>query len=166
VESSTSPDLDRIKEALTAMRRLAFTMLLLAVASAYGAKDETVDELKSRFESARPEDRPELGIRIAQHQLRDADKLYSEGNADPARADVDDIVTYSEKARDAAIQTKKRLKNVEIDVRKIAEKLRDIKRTLAFEDQAPVEQAIHRLEDIRTTLLTEMFAKEDKREKK
>jgi hypothetical protein len=148
------------------MRRLAFAMLLLALASAYGAKDETVDELKSRFESARPEDRPELGIRIAQHQLRDADKLYSEGNADRARADVDDIVTYSEKARDAAIQTKKRLKNVEIDVRKMAEKLRDIKRTLAFEDQAPVEQAIHRLEDIRTTLLKEMFAKEDKREKK
>jgi hypothetical protein len=166
VESSTSPDLDRIQEALIAMRRLAFTMLLLALASAYGAKDETVDELKSRFESARPEDRPELGIRIAQHQLRDADKLYSEGNADRARADVDDIVTYSEKARDAAIQTKKRLKNVEIDVRKMAEKLRDIKRTLAFEDQAPVEQAIHRLEDIRTTLLKEMFAKEDKREKK
>jgi hypothetical protein len=48
----------------------------------------------------------------------------------------------------------------------MAEKLRDIKRTLAFEDQAPVEQAIHRLEDIRTTLLKEMFAKEDKREKK
>jgi len=148
------------------MRRLALTMLLFALASAYGAKDETVDELKSRFESARPEDRPELGIRIAQHQLRDADKLYSEGNADPARADVEDIVTYSEKARDAAIQTKKRLKNVEIDVRKMAEKLRDIKRTLAFEDQAPVEQAIRRLEDVRTTLLKEMFAKEDKREKK
>ena len=148
------------------MRRLAFAMLLLALASAYGAKDETVDELKSRFESARPEDRPELGIRIAQHQLRDADKLYSEGNADRARADVDDIVTYSEKARDAAIQTRKRLKNVEIDVRKMAEKLRDIKRTLAFEDQAPVEQAVRRLEDVRTTLLKEMFAQENKKEKK
>ena len=148
------------------MRRLAFAMLLLALAFAYGAKDETVDALKSRFESARPEDRPELGMRIAQHQLRDADKLYSEGNADRARADVDDIVTYSEKARDAAIQTRKRLKNVEIDVRKMAEKLRDIKRTLAFEDQAPVEQAVRRLEDVRTTLLKEMFAQENKKEKK
>jgi hypothetical protein len=44
----------------------------------------------------------------------------------------------------------------------MAEKLRDIKRTLAFEDQPPVEQAIRRLEDIRTTLLKEMFAKENK----
>lgn len=148
------------------MRRLAFTMLLLALASAAGAaKDETVDQMKARFESARLEDRPELGIRIAQHELRDADKLYNSGNVDQARAAVDDIVAYSEKARDAAIQTKKRLKNVEIDVRKMAEKLRDIKRTLAFDDQPPVEQAIRHLEDVRTTLLKAMFAN-DKKEKK
>lgn len=149
------------------MRRLAFTMLLLAIVSAYGAaKDETVDELKSRFESARPEDRPELGIWIARHQLRNADKLYSEGKVEQASAAVEDIVSYCEKARDAATQTRKHLKNVEIDVRKIAEKLRDIKRTLAFDDQPPVEHAILRLEDVRTTLLKEMFAKDNKKEKK
>src|ERR1700730_3621750 len=147
------------------MRRLALYMLLLVCVCAKGvAKDETVDELKARFESARPEDRPELGIRIAQHQLRNADKLYGEGNVDQGRAALDDIVTYSEKARDAATQTKKHLKNIEIDARKMAEKLRDIKRTLAFEDQPPVEQAIRRLEDVRTTLLKEMFAKENKKE--
>ncbi len=145
------------------MRRLAFTVLLLALASAYSAaREETAAELKARLESARPEERPELCIRIARQQLRDADKLYSDGKIDQARDAVDDIVTYSEKARDAATQTKKHLKNVEIDVRKIAEKLRDIKRTLVFEDQPPVEQAIRRLEDIRTTLLKEMFAKEKK----
>ena len=149
------------------MRRLAFTVLLLALASAYGAaKDETVDELKARFVSARPEERAELAIRIAQGQLRNADKLYSDGQADQARAAVDDIVAYSEKARDDAVQTKKHLKNVEIDVRKMAEKLRDIKRTLVFDDQPPVEQAVRHLEDIRTTLLKEMFAKQDKKEKK
>ncbi len=149
------------------MRRLAFTMLLLAIVSAYGAaRDESVDGLKSRFESAHPEDRPELGIQIARHQLRNADKLYSDGKVEQASAAVEDIVSYCEKARDAATQTRKHLKNVEIDVRKIAEKLRDIKRTLAFDDQPPVEHAIRRLEDVRTTLLKEMFAKENKKEKK
>src|SRR5271157_3247169 len=149
------------------MRRLALYVLLLALASAYGAaKDDPVDELKARFESARPEDRPDLAIEIARHQLRNADKLYTEGKVDQARAAVDDIVAYSEKARDAALQTKKHLKNVEIEARKMAEKLRDIKRTLAFEDQPPVEQAIRRLEDIRTTLLKEMFANDNKKEKK
>ncbi|MGD0600594.1 MAG: hypothetical protein ABR988_12260 [Terriglobales bacterium] len=151
------------------MRRLAFLMLVvaLALACSYGAaKDETVDELKARFESARPEDRADLAIRIAQYQVRNADKFYSDGQVDQARAAVEDIVTYSEKARDTVTQTRKRLKNVEINVRKMAEKLRDIKRTLAFEDQPPVIQAIDRLEDIRTTLLKEMFAKENKEEQK
>lgn len=149
------------------MRRLVFTMLLLALAAAPGAaKNETVGELKLRFDSARLEDRPELGIRIAQQQLRNADKLYSAGNADEARAAVDDIVAYSEKARDAAIQIKKHLKTVEIEARKMAAKLRDIKRTLAFENQGPVEQAIRRLEDLRTSLLKEMFAEGDKKEQK
>ena len=60
-------------------------------------------------------------------------------------------------------KTQKRLKNVEIDARKMADKLRDIKRTLAVEDQPPVEQAIRRLEEIRTALLKEMFAKKEKK---
>ena len=151
------------------MRRAAFFMLVvvLALACSHGAaKDETVDELKARFESAHPDDRPELAIRIAQYQLRNADKLYNDGKVDQARAAVDDIVTYSEKARDAVTQTKKHLKHVEIDVRKMAEKLRDIKRTLVFEDQPPVEQAIRRLEDIRTTLQNEMWPKDTKKEQK
>ena len=151
------------------MRQLALSLLVLILALASvlsAAKDETVDELKARFESAHPEDRPALAIRIAQHQLQNADKLYSDGDINQASAAVEDIVTYSEKARDAATQTKKHLKNIEIDVRRIAEKLRDIKRTLAFEDQPPVDKAIRRLEDIRTSLLKEMFAKDNKKEKK
>ncbi|HXY77588.1 MAG TPA: hypothetical protein VEH47_02155 [Candidatus Acidoferrales bacterium] len=150
------------------MRRLASFVLVvvLALAWSYGAgKNETADELKARFESARPEDRTDLAIRIAQYQLRVADKLYSDGRADQARAAVEDIVTYSEKARDSVTQTRKRLKDVEINVRKMADKLRDIKRTLAFEDQPPVQQAIDRLEEIRTILLKEMFAKEEEQKK-
>ena len=150
------------------MRRLTISVFLIVftLVVCAAAKDETIDELKASFESARPEDRTELAIRIAQHQLRNADKLYGEGNIEQGRAAVDDIVTYSEKARDAATQSKKHLKNIEIDARKMAEKLRDIKRTLAFEDQPPIEQAIRRLEDIRTALLQEMFTKDNKKKEK
>ena len=149
------------------MRGFLLCTLLVAIAFAFGfAKDETVDELKSRFESAHPEDRAELAIHIARLQLDNADKLYVSGNVDQANAAVIEVVTYSEKAGDAAKQTNKRLKNIEIDVRKIADKLRDIKRTLAFDDQPPLEQAIRRLEDLRTSLLEEMFAKDKSKEKK
>jgi len=163
---------------MTAMCRLAISLLLLAFAAhawAWGqstnpgnnqsngqSKDQPADELQSRIASARPEDRPALCIQLAQSQLRIADKLYTDGQAEQARAAVADVATYSQKAGNAAIQSRKHMKNVEIAVRKMAEKLRDIKRTLNFEDQPPVEQAIVSLEDVRTVLLKEMFKKEKK----
>jgi|SRR5271168_2129089 len=148
------------------MRRFVIAVFFLAFATCLGAaKDESVEQLKSRFESARPDDRPGLCILIAQQQLRSADKFFLDGDVDQANAAIDDIVSYSEKAREAAAQSKKHLKSVEIDVRKIADRLRDIKRTLAFDDQAPVDMAIRRLEDVRTALLKEMFGKDNKKEK-
>lgn len=146
------------------MRRLNVLLLAVVLGSMIvaAAREETLAELKARAESARPEDRAPLCIQIAHLQLRNADKLYNEGNVEQARAAVDDIVTYSEKAKDSATQSKKHLKNVEIAVRKMADKLRDIRRTLNLEDQPPVDAAVKRLEDIRTTLLDAMFRKEKK----
>jgi len=147
------------------MRRLLLSFILFALAATCVAREESVADLKARLEGARPEDRPELCAHIAQLQVRAADRLYTEGHVDEARAAVEDVAVYFEKARDAAIDSKSHLKNVEIDARKAAEKLRDIKRTLAFEDQAPVEQAIQRLEAVRTGLLKEMFSGKKKGQK-
>jgi Flp pilus assembly protein TadB len=159
---------------MTTVRCLAISMLLLAFAAlgwAWGqgkdqsndqSKDQSAAELQSRIESARPEDCPALCIQAAQSRLRHADTLYTEGKIEQARAAVGDVVTYSQKARDAAIQSRKHMKNVEIAVRKMAARLRDIKRTLNFEDQPPVEHAILSLEDVRTALLKEMFKKDKK----
>ncbi len=144
------------------MRSLAIWMLLFAFVAGTAARDETIEELKSRVENALPQDRTGLCLQVAERQLRSADKLYRDGEVEQARAAVDDIVTYSEKARDSSTQTKKHLKNVEIAVRKMAERLRDIKRTLAFEDQPPIDHAVQRLEEVRTSLLKQMFSKEKK----
>ena len=145
------------------MRSLVIWTLVFTVAAGTAvARDETLDELKSRAQSALTQDRPKLCVQIAELQLRNADTLYRNGDVEQARAAVEDIVTYSRKARDSAVETKKHLKNVEIAVRKIAERLRNIKRTLSFEDQAPVEHAIQALEEIRTSLLQQMFSKEKK----
>lgn len=147
------------------MRRLAILAILAAFAltGRATAADETAEQLKKRVESARPEDRISLCLQIAKQQLHNADKLYNDGKAEEALAAVEDIVTYSEKAGDDATQTNKHLKNVEISARKLSEKLRDIKRTLAFEDQPALEKAIVRLETLRTNLLKEMFRKEKKK---
>ena len=146
---------------MTAMGRIAISILLFSLASV-SVNGESVDELKARLAAARPEDRPVLCVHIAQEQLRAADKFYNEGNVEQARASLAEIIAYSEKARDAAFDSRKHLKNVEIAVRRMSERLNDIKRTLAFEDQPPVADAVRHLEDIRTALLSEMFKKEKK----
>ena len=132
---------------------LATSLLALAY------KTETLQDLMARAESARVEDRPALCVEIAERQLKSADELYTAGKVDDAGAAVKDVVTYSEKAHDAAIQSGKKVKNTEIAFRKMATKLRDIKRSLNFDDQAPVQAAADLLESLRTDLLSHMFGK-------
>jgi hypothetical protein len=142
--------------------RLPITIAAVLLATsflAFAYKTETLQELIAREQSARVEDRPTLCLEIAERQLKSADELYTAGKIDDAQAALKDIVTYSEKAHDAAIQSGKKVKNAEISFRKMAAKLRDIKRSLNFDDQAPVQAAADRLESLRTDLLTHMFGK-------
>ncbi len=129
------------------------------------ASDQSVDGLKAKLANAPEKDRVEISIHIAELQLGNADTFYKQGRVAEGQAAVDDVVTYSEKARDFAIASRKHSKNVEIATRKMAARLRDMKRTLAYEDQAPVDHAILRLENVRTAMLQEMFSdkKEDKK---
>jgi hypothetical protein len=118
-----------------------------------------LQDLEAKAEAARLEDRPRIYLEIAQRQLDSANQSYKAGQSDAGRAAVDDVTRYAGKACDAAIQSGKKLKNTEIVVRKMADKLRDIKRTVNFDDQAPVQQAADQLETMRTELLSHMFGK-------
>ena len=137
--------------------QLTIAAVLLATCLAFASRQETLPELMARCESAKVEDRPALCVEIGERQLKSADELYTAGKVDEARSALKDVVTYSEKAHDAAIQTGKRVKNTEIEFRKMAAKLRDIKRTVNFDDQEPLQAAADRLESLRTDLLTHMF---------
>ncbi len=146
---------------MTTMRIRIFLLALLVVVSlaAFAAKEEGLDQLIARAESAPLNDRPALYLRIARLKEDEADKSYDSGNAEAGKAALLDVVAYSKKAADGAIATGKKLKNVEITLRKMAEKFRDIKRTVAFDDQAPLQKAVDDLERMRTDLLSAMFGK-------
>ena len=147
---------------MTHIMRIWVTVLMLLAAISpvsFARTEEALDQLIARAESASPGERPALYIRIARQQADAADKFYQAGDAAAGNSALNDVVTYSGKASDAAARTGKRLKDTEIALRKMAEKFRDVKRTLPFEDQEPVQQAIDRLEQMRTDLLTAMFGK-------
>ncbi|HZQ24218.1 MAG TPA: hypothetical protein VFA89_15610 [Terriglobales bacterium] len=138
--------------------------LLLALAfGALARKDETLEQLKARADAPNLEERINVCLDIAEREANNADQFYTKGDVEQGRAAVDDVASYSEKARDAATQSGKKLKTAEITVRKMAKKLRDMKRTLAFEDQGPVQAAVDRLESVRSDLLARMFGKDKKK---
>jgi hypothetical protein len=146
------------------MHRLPILALVLALtASSLAAKEPSLDELIARANSAPVKDQPTLYVEIAERQLKSADESYIAGNVEEARKSVADIVTYSEKAHDAAIQSGKKVKSVEMSVRKMSHKLNDVKRTLNFEDQAPVGQAADQMQKLADDLLTYMFAAKGKK---
>ncbi|HTZ94816.1 MAG TPA: hypothetical protein VMB18_00360 [Terriglobales bacterium] len=142
------------------MGRLSTIFLLLAVSvAAFASKEQTVQELIARADAASANDRPGLYVEIAERQLKAADGSYTEGKVEEARAAVQDVVTYSTKAHDAAIQANKKLKNTELALRKMAHRLRDLKHTLNFEDQPPVQAAADKLQTLSDDLLSQMFGK-------
>jgi hypothetical protein len=142
--------------------RFRVAILGMVLASSFGVcseQDPALQQLVVRAESARIEDQPALYTEAARRELSSADKLYIAGRVDDARTAVQDLVTYSDKAHDASTHSGKRLKDTEIALRKMAEKLRDMKRAVSFEEQGPLQGASDHLENLRTDLLTHMFSK-------
>jgi polyhydroxyalkanoate synthesis regulator phasin len=141
------------------MRRLSTILVMLALALTVVAKETTIQELVARADAASPGDRPALYVEIAERQLKSADDFYNEGKVTEAQTAVQDVVTYSSKAHDAAIQSNKKLKHTELAVRQMARRMRDLKHTLNFEDQPPVQAAADRLQNLADDLLSHMFGK-------
>jgi hypothetical protein len=136
---------------------------LLATFPALGREGETLEQLKERAEKAGQDDKIKFCLEIAARQVEAANKDFTDGNTEAAHAAVEEVALYAEKARDAAVASGRRLKDSEISARKMARRLTDIKRTVAFEDQPAMEKAVRRLEDVRTDLLAQMFSKDKKK---
>jgi hypothetical protein len=136
---------------------VCITLITCVAPLCAGTKDGSIEDLKARIPSAKPDDQVQLCLAVAERQVSAADELFRQNKTEEAQAAVRDVVSYSGQARDAAAVTGHRLKSAEIDVRKMAHKLGEIKRTISTEDQPAVQSAVDELEKIRTDLLNKMF---------
>jgi hypothetical protein len=134
-------------------------MMLAATANALPREEPTVENLKVKITSASVGEKPHLCIEVAQIQLAEADKLYAASDVGKAQTALTDVVTYSELARDYAIQSHKYQKQSEIAVRGMTRKLTDLLHSLGHQDQAAVKDAVTRLQQVRDDLLNAMFKK-------
>jgi len=144
--------------------RLCRAATLAAVVTALGAGalasvEPTVEELKARLSSTSIGERPHICVQIAQQQLAAADKLYAADEFEKAQTPLTDVVAFAELARDYSIQSHKHEKQTEIAVRGMIRKLTEILHSLGHDDQAPVYDAVSRLQHVRDDLLAAMFPK-------
>jgi hypothetical protein len=96
-------------------------------------------------------------MEVAERALKAGTDAYKANQYEQFRTSLQQIVAYSDKAHTAAITSRKHVKNTEIKIRKISERLRDLKLNVSFDDQATVQNAIDKLEGFRTELLKSMF---------
>ena len=136
-------------------------LLLCATAGAQPVprNEPTVDELKARIASASPGDKVHLCVQVAEKRLDEADKLYAASDIQKGQEALADVVSFSEQARDYSLQSRKHQKQTEIAMRNMTRKLNNILHTLGHDDQAPVQDAITRIERVRDDLLSSMFPK-------
>jgi hypothetical protein len=144
--------------------RMLGAVALAALAAAGMARalpsgEPTVEDLKARLAAAGVGDKPHLCVQIAQKQLAEADKEYAAAQVDKGQAALVDVVTYSELARDYAIQSHKYEKQTEIAIRTMTRKLTAMLHLASHDDEAPLRDAIDRLQRARDDLLKAMFPK-------
>ncbi|MGC2109192.1 MAG: hypothetical protein WA655_06715 [Candidatus Korobacteraceae bacterium] len=138
-------------------RLLQFAVLVLLLAAIAPAGEETASDLKARADGAHDGEQAKLCLEYARRQLEDANALFTDGQVDKAQAEIREVVEYARKGADAASSSGKHLKDSEIKLRKLQERLHDVGESLAFEDRPPLRSAVEELEQIRADLLVRMF---------
>lgn len=136
-------------------------LLVCAVANARPVPrtESTVEELKARIATAKPSDKVNLCVQVAEKRLDEADKLYGAADIQKGQEALTDVASFAEQARDYSLQSKKHQKQTEIAMRNMTRKLNNILHILGHDDQAPVQDAINRIERVRDDLLSSMFPK-------
>ena len=131
-------------------------MVLLLCCFAQG-KGPNPEDLKTRADNAHGGDVAKLCIEYAQAELEHANDLFTEGDVEQAQAAVVSVMDYVRKGTDAAKASGKRLKQTEIELRKLQKRMKDIAESLNLDDRPPVFKSVDEIEQLRAGLLTAMF---------
>ena len=138
-------------------------IILLALSFAAGAEQKTVDQLKTEAEHASPDQQGRLYAEIADKLVSVADQQFTGGESIKGHATVQEILEYGTKARDLAIQTRKKMKETEKSLRECRRRLENMRRTLAAEDRPKVEAVEKQMAKLTEDVLESMFAPPEKK---
>ena len=145
-------------------KTLPIILVLLLTLAAVG-EVKTIDQLKAEAEHAEPGQQGRLYAEIAAKLVAVADKQFTDSESIKGHATVQEILQYATKAHDLALQTHKKMKEVEKDLRLCKHNLENMRRTLAAEDRPKVEEVEKQVEQFTQDVLEAMFAPPTKGQK-
>ena len=138
-------------------RHLHSAALVIALVSIAMAAADTLSALKARADTTHGGEQAKLCLEYARLLLENSNSLFTDGQVDKAQTEIQEVVAYARKGADAASLSGKQLKETEIKLRKLSERMHDIGESLAFEDRPPVRQAVEAIQQIRSDLMVRMW---------
>ncbi|HLW53438.1 MAG TPA: hypothetical protein VKW06_11390 [Candidatus Angelobacter sp.] len=144
------------------MRKTAFIFLLICAVA--GGAQKSLEELRAKAEKSSGGEQARLYAQIADLLVAQADQEFTQGDSARAHATVQEALENAGKARDLAIASHDKRKEVEILLRNTQRHLENVKRTLALVDRPPMDEAEKKLANLRQDLLDAMFAPKKKKE--
>jgi hypothetical protein len=121
------------------------------------SKTESLADLKTRADNAHGGEEAKLCIEYAQAELEHANDLFTAGDVDQAQSAVTSVMEYVRKGSSAAESSGKRLKQTEIELRKLEKRMKDIAGSLNLDDRPPMLKSVDEIEQLRAGLLAAMF---------
>jgi len=121
------------------------------------SKTESLADLKAHADSAAGGEQAKFCIEYAHAELEYTNELYTKGDVDQAQSAVNSVMEYVRKGTSAAESSGKRLKQTEIELRKLEKRMKDIGESLNLDDRPPVLKLVDEIEQLRAGLLAAMF---------
>src|SRR5437660_4693553 len=147
------------------MKKSIPIIALLLVSLGAFAFQRNIEQMKAAAERASGGNQAKQYAELAKYLVDIADQEFTQGNNEQAHATMKDVVNYSSKARDAAIQSHGKMKDTEIILRETERRVEAVKRTLAVDDRPDLDQVEKKIAQFRQDLLDEMFGSKKKEKK-
>ena len=116
-----------------------------------------IDQLKQKIEHDSEREVCYNSAELVRDLVEQFNNQMNAGELQPAQQTLNDIVTYVEKAGEAAKKSHHKLKQAELTLHKSARRLSDIGQALSVEDRDAIEKVVKKIESADDDILNQVF---------
>ena len=116
-----------------------------------------IDQLKQKIEHDSEREVCYNSAELVHDLVEQFNNQMNAGELQPAQQTLNDIGTYTEKARDAAKKSHHKLKQAELTLHKSARRLADIAQALSVEDRDAIDKVVKKIEAADDDILSQVF---------